>query len=128
MGVFKIELSSGHADWPRFKVTLMCEMQDDTGRRTGMASSAEKSKGVCCVETGDCTRVRTFVYAIPESLPAERRVERMPDFPAKLRVECDGHTVSEELLAINHWGGTSIERLFSRDGILEPREWRTVKP
>ena len=112
MGIFTIELSSRHAEWRRFKVRLMCEMQDSSGERIGFVSSEQKHDGVCVLQTGNCASVRTLVYVIPESLPAERRVYLMPEFAARLRVECDGRVICDEELPINHWGGTSIERHY----------------
>lgn len=119
MGIFTIELSSDHAEWSRFNVRLMCELQSAGGLRTGFAATGEKDDaGRSVLQTEPCERVRAFVYAIPESLPVDRTVGRQPDFAARLRISCDGRTVSDERIAINRWGGTSTERLCDSKGIL----------
>ena len=117
MGIFTIELSSDHAEWNRFNVRLMCELQDAAGRRTGFASTSERVHGRSVLRAESCERVRAFIYAIPESLPVDRTVGRQPDFAAVLRASFDGRTVAEERIAINRWGGTSLERIYDRTGI-----------
>lgn len=112
MNGFTIELASDFTGWEHYNVRMMCELQDDNGRRTGFASVREKHDGRCVLETGPCSRVRLFVYVIPESLPVDRDVCRQPDFAAVLRVSCDGRKVAEEQVAINRWGGASVERTF----------------
>ena len=116
MATFKLSLSSRHKEWRRFRIRIMCELQDQSGERTGFVTAEGTATGVCELATGECRRIRTFIYAIPDSLPAERTVERCPDFPAHLRVECGGRTIADETLAINQWGGTSIERTFDSLG------------
>ena len=118
---FSITLSSGEREWPRFRVRMMAELQTAAGERSGFASTDEKRDGVSVLRTAECDMVRVLVYVIPESLPLERRVYVLPDFAARLCVECDGRVISDERLAINHWGGTSVERLFDRRGIIEPQ-------
>ena len=116
MNEFTIELTSKYAAWDNYNVRMMCEMQDSAGLRTGFASATDKVKGACTLTAGPCARVRLFVYVIPESLPAEREVDRLPDFAALLRVGCDGRVVSEEHIGINPWGGLSLERMFDPAG------------
>ena len=116
MPYFTITLSSGEREWSRFRVRLMCEMQDAAGSRTGFAASEDVRGGECVLTTGECSMIRLFVYAVPESLPAERRVYLMHDFDAVLRVRYGGRTISEERLEINNWGGTSAERLYDGQG------------
>ena len=119
MGGFTIVYGSGYGEWHRYEVRMMCEMQDESGSRSGFASTSEKDERGCSVlRTGECSRVRLFVYVIPEILPAERMVERCVDFASELRVEYAGAEIVRERLMINPWGGTSVEMLFDSDGLL----------
>ena len=119
MNTFTIELTSKYAAWDDYNVRMMCELQDADGQRTGFASATGKVKGTTALTTEPCVRVRLFVYVIPDTLPAERDVDRLPDFAAVLRAECDGRRISEERIGINPWGGLSLERMFDAEGVIK---------
>ena len=118
MGVFTIELTSDFAEWHRYNVRLMCEMQDAGGVRTGFVSGSGTDGGASVLTSGPCERLCLFVYVIPESLPVDRDVERQPDFAAVLRACCDGRVICEERIGINRWGGISLERCYDSSGKL----------
>ena len=117
MNAFTIEVTSKHADWGRYNVRIMCELQDAAGRRTGYAATDRKEKGCTVLTTEPCEQLRMFVYAIPESLPADRVVGDSPDFAGVLRVWCGDTKIGEERFDINRWGGASIGRICDSAGI-----------
>ena len=120
MNSFTIELTSEYADWWRYNVRILCELQDSAGRRTGFASaSAKDDRGCCVLTTMPCDRLRTFIYVIPDQLPVDRVVGEYPDFEAELRVSCGKRIIADERVTIGRWGGASIARICEADRITE---------
>ena len=114
---FTIEISSDSADWRLYNIRIMCELQDDSGLRTGFASTTCKADAQPArLTTLPCRRLRIFVYVIPESLPADRTIKNHPDFDAVLLVRCGNRTIARESIEVNRWGGASIERMYDSQG------------
>lgn len=124
--VYTLELHCSFKEWWRYNVQLQCGAYDERGERIGFVATgqtvaevgaelkAAPDKGsysrTLKLDSPACHEARFLLYIMPHTLPAESRLEQTPPFEVTLRSYCDGKECQKEVIRVNQWSGTSIER------------------
>lgn len=127
---FTIEIASRFDGWWRYNAALMCGCFDADDRRIGFAAAESPVAAVgeapaACppgidperrltLETEPCDHLLLYLYIIPHTLPKERSIEAAKPFPLELQIAWNGRRFRRETLAINQWGGCSLELRIDR--------------
>lgn len=124
---FQIALQCTSPDWWRYNVFLTLVGYDAAGEQVDYAARTEHVFDVWGeqgrvapadwmrgAELGvECRgeRATAWVYAIPNTLPAERSVAASPDFEVVVVARRDGTELFRKRYRVNPWGGLSIVEL-----------------
>ena len=130
---FTIEISSRFEGWWRYNAVLMCGCFDAAGNRIGFESAESHVADVgtkrtvrpadlpadrrLTLATGDCDHLLLYLYIVPHLLPDSNDIADTKPFPLELRIGCDGTPLRSETLAVNQWGGLSLELRIDRPQI-----------
>ena len=126
---YNVCLSCTVHDWWRFNVFMIVVGYDEGGKRVSFddltdriydleyggsprqAPERYEDERVLRVESGECTYVDIYVYAVANTLPESEIIKDTPSFPARLSVLAGKTKVLDQEYTVNPWGGLTIVAL-----------------
>ncbi len=128
---YEVEITSRFEEFWRYNIAITCALLDAGGNRTGFVAAertvapvgsalAEQPAGMtlphgCSFRADDCDRLLMYLYLIPHTLPATERIDDCKPFEISVRATFAGKTLLDRRIAINQWGGASLEITVSKE-------------